>query len=337
MSLIITSSCSGISQWPSFGGKDGQTGNSDTPFSTKVHTGLYGIEAKFVANQPQNTVYYTGNALNFPIMLEVRNRGATTVDANGPNKGYVYLSGYDPNIIQSSIIQPRNSVNNKYIPLVGLDAVSNFNPEGGYTVVEFNNIILPSSWPHGTDVYEPTFRATVCYDYETTATPILCIDPHPFSSLDEKKICRIRNVALAGGQGGPIEITSVDEEAAESTMYIKIHISNSQVSGTVFDSAYINPDNGMGSCPNLLYNWINKVDYTPPYFQGSGTGNAPELKNCKPESPLRLVDGKATIFCEFNVPSGVASAYETPLNIKLKYGYMTYEEKKITIKNAESS
>ena len=333
MAISLTA-CSGRSGWPIFGGPNYQ-GEDDTPFTSKAHTGLYGLVLKFTNSNPPRTVYYSGPGTPFDVILEMRNRGAEDVIG-----GYIYLSGYDRNIIEPGVIGHSDFPN---VPIrFDLEGVTNFNPEGGYTTIEFQNTI--QRWPEGVDQYEPNFRVSACYEYRTIANPVVCIDPHPYSALEEKKVCRVRNIAMAGGQGAPIEVSSIEEEATESFVYFRIHVKNSQTRGVVYDPLRVdyNPDGP--SCPfNLQYQDITKIYYYPPVFTGSGDYN-PTLVECKPGDPIpgenggvrypvRLVDNRAIIYCKYSIPSTLNEVYQTPLSIIFDYGYLDYEEQKISIRN----
>ena len=330
--IFLISGCSSTS-WSPFAPKSATSQNGE-PFTTNVHTGTDGIVLNFASGSPPSTVYYTGPGTPFDIILEMRNRGATDI-----MQGYLYLSGYDKNIIRPLIISPSGWVfgKNNGIYFSNLEGVSNFNPEGEYTTIEFQNDIV--DWPSGTDSYSPVFRASACYRYQTKANPVVCIDPKPFSSLDEKKTCRVANVPMGGGQGGPIQVTLVEEEATEQNVYFRIHISNAQAAGTVYDYTKVDPLYP-DPCPfNIQYRDINKVHYSAPSFTGNDPHTTPTLVNggCKPESPVRLVNNQATIYCQFNIPAGLQEAYQTPLNLAFDYGYLNYIEQTIRIKNAGSS
>ncbi len=152
--LLLTTSCSGStpgSSW--FGIKSSQTGQDDTPFTTRVYSGIYGVTMKFASNQPPRTVYYTGTNTPFDVILEIRNRGASPIIS-----GYLYLTGFDTNIINPAIISPASAQYPLSLAVRDLEPVSNFNPEGGYMNVEFENTIR--RWPPGIDIFEPKIRAT---------------------------------------------------------------------------------------------------------------------------------------------------------------------------------
>ncbi|NQV08794.1 hypothetical protein HQ529_03005 [Candidatus Woesearchaeota archaeon] len=324
--LFVTGCTTGDGQTGfGFGSKSSDRFDDDTPFTAQAHQGDDGLALQFAKNNPPTKIYYTSAGTPFNVIVELRNRGAHQID-----DAYLYLTGYDKNIIQDTRITPGGS-----LPVTfDLEPVTNFNPEGGYETVEVENTIL--NWPEGTDSYKPTIRASVCYRYETVANPVICIDPHPFSSLSEDKPCRVRNSYDYSGQGAPVAITGVEQEGTEDLLHLKIQVQNMQVRGVVYDEDKYNPDRGpdSSSCPfNLQYKDINKVDYDDPDFSGSGT--KPQLIECKPDSPIRLVDNKATIFCKFSMPE-TDEIYQSPVNIRLHYGYLNYEEMSVDIMNVAS-
>ena len=116
-------------------------------------------------------------------------------------------------------------------------------------------------------------------------------------------------------------------QATPSDMIFRIHISNVG-GGQVFDTA------AYQSCPfNLQYGDLNKV-YVEQVTLGTGQGPGTVPYECKPSNPVRLVNGQATIFCKFAQDSA-KPAYQTPLNIKLAYGYKNSIQKQIEIQNLD--
>lgn len=310
-----------------WGRKSTEVYDDDTPFTTRAHQGNYGLVLEFAEDNPPRRVFYTGSGTPFNVIIELRNRGAWEI-----TEGYLYLTGYDKNIIQQRIISPSGTT---YPISFDIEHVTNFNPQGGYETVEFENTIY--NWPPGTDSYRPVFRASACYRYETIANPVICVDPHPFSSMEEDKPCRVRNSYDFTGQGAPIAITKVEQEGTEDYLYLNIEIRNTQLRGVVYDEDKYDPyPETESSCPfSLEYRDINRVDYDAPYF--AGTGTKPELIECKPNSPVRLEDNEATIYCKFAMPAATDEIYQTPVNIRLHYGYLNYEEIRVDIRDVSDT
>ncbi len=282
-----------------------QSGTDGPPVSAEfTATGTEGIVMKFLPDQPPSKVY-TGSPINF--IVELRNRGTHDVQ-----NGMFYLTGFDPGIITGMPL---------YKDLEGtLEGKSQYNPEGGYTTLEFasSTITLPSAMPN----YKPTFMLTACYNYRTAATPLVCVDSNPLDTSSDKA-CRVQKVYSTGSQGAPVSVQSIESEARPNGMYFRIHVANTaggtdQASGTVFDTG------AMGSCPGgLQYTDLNIVTYT--------ISISSSVLDCNPKSPLRLVNNKGTIFCSY-IPSALP-AYQTPLEIELNYGYKSSTSKVVNIEN----
>jgi hypothetical protein len=270
----------------------------DERLAEDVYSGTSGLEMSFVKDSPPSKIYDTST---LSLITELRNKG--TADLTG--RCFLHLSGFDDSIVQ---------IMNKMQPCGILDAKSQFNPDGGFDTQEFtaNRIWLPE----GTDSYKPKFVLTGCYDYETTANPIICIDPNLYSIQPVEQACRVQDVALTGGQGAPVGVTRVDVDMMKDKALFKIYVANLG-RGQVLRYGLSKTGLGAHSCPyNLDYDDLNIVEYDVSMRGGRLIKCTPELAG----SRVRLVDEKATIFCTFGF-SG-QSAFTTPLNIRLAYGYM---------------
>ena len=310
-------------------------GEEDRPFAYDAHRGTQGLDLQFLSKNPPTRVFYTGanpNSPLFTVMVEVRNKGTHTVGTLGP--GYVYLSGYDPNIIDFQEDLAGQS------DLLDFAGVSSFNPDGDYTVLEWQGYIGygGTEWPVGADKITPKLKATACYPYRTIANPMVCVDPNPFSPKEDKS-CRIKNIITEGGQGAPVVVSSVKQEATKEQLYFEINIRNAHDKGLAYD---INRVTCSGSgpdarcCPSSLgYEDLNIIIYRVSLGQTL-------LTDCKPqyqmytaptnEFRIKMTDGKGKIYCSIENPGGT-SEYETPLHIELDYGYETWDERQIEIKN----
>jgi hypothetical protein len=295
LAILLINGCAGMT-----------TGKNQPPVSAAfAATGTEGIVIKFVADQPPVKVY-TQSPLTF--LLEVRNRGTYSVPSYA-----IYLTGFDPNIL----------VGLPVAQVMGqpLEGKSQYNPDGGYTMVTFEttNVNLPASMPN----YKPTFMITACYPYQTIATPLVCIDPNPLDTTSDKA-CKVQKVYSTGSQGAPVAVQSIESEARPNGMFFRVHIANTmsgeQASGTVFDDAM------MASCPaGLQYKDLNKVK-----FQASISG---QPLACDPASgEIRLVNNQAVLFCKLQNMQPIP-AYQTPIEVRLLYGYKNSASKIVEIEN----
>lgn len=263
--------------------------------------GSEGLYMSFVSNLPPPRLL---DSEPFNVMLMVENRGTANV---GRSDGDIFLSGFDSKIIALST--DRQS-------LPELEGRGPFIPKGGFNTVQFSGTIARLS-SYRIDKYQPTILATACYKYETVASAQVCIDPNPFSATSVPKVCTPGTVSL-GSQGAPIAVTSVEVEPSPTKTRFRINIQNVG-GGDVFM-----PDN-LAKCspyssPGLGFNEVDFVRVDEVMIAGT------TLKtSCKPidgMGALRLTGGSASLFCEFDVASMRAqSAYLSPLNVILKYGY----------------
>lgn len=282
----------------------------------EVYTGTKGLEMQFMKNLPPSKMYDTSN---LDLMIELQNKG--TFDLTG--RCQLYLHGYDENIIRGlrktqecGVLEPR----------------TRYNPEGGRNTVDFSTDYL--ELPEGIDTLPQDFVVTACYEYETIANPVVCIDPTLYGPAPLEKSCQVKDISLTGGQGAPVTVDRVEVEMMKEKVLFKIHISNQAIApssksilGGKFGSAKETGRRGtvlswhssiIDGCPfNLDYNDYNIVDYFVDMTGGSLIRCTPEIDG---DQRIRLVDNKGVIYCYFDIFG--QSAYTTPLNIILNYNYM---------------
>lgn len=315
-------------------------GKKDTKKSLEdIRTGTEGVVASFLANAPPEKVYVEQDSdSNFDVVLEIKNKGAYPqpgdVTSLGP-EGKVYLSGYDPKIIT---FEAKESKSNDLSKMT-LEGKSTINPNGGQDLITFTGTIPFRSL--NVEKYEPTLLATLCYYYETSAGPSVCIDPNPYSTIKEKKVCEVQDISLTN-QGAPVAVTKIDEEALARKTQFKITIKNVGGGDVLIKDALKNKcdPNPTGDSKKIVREDVDKV-----YLKGVKISNRP-LK-CRPfadgktegtEGLIRLINGEGFIICELPDTdyNNKISAYTTPLLIELGYGYRNTAEKKMQIKRESS-
>lgn len=256
----------------------------------EVFVGTEGLSMNFVENLPPSKLY---SSTNLNVLVELHNKGVTDI-----NNLYLYLSGFDPNIIR---------IPNRVQSVFGIEGKSRFNLEGGYRSVEFaSNRINDRDF---TERYTSTLSVTACYDYTTVGTAVVCVDPFLYDVEAGPRPCQVQDVSLSGGQGAPVSVESIDVDSTGNEAYFQITLSNA-ADGKVVRTA---------DCPyNLQYEDLNYVEYDVTL---SGQGPIECLPSERGSNRVRLVDGRAKITCTFGIDS-LRQAYSTPLNIRLDYGYM---------------
>lgn len=307
---------------------------SSTKAPVDARTGTEGLALSFVANNPPSLVVVEEGVENLiKVVLQVNNKGAYPQPNEGsglaPELGRVYISGFDQEIIDMPI---------KYFDisqLKGLEGKSGINPNGGIDFITFDGNIKAEVL--SVEKYDPTFLATVCYGYVTVAGPQVCIDPDPYSTISQKKVCEVKDVTLSN-QGAPIAVASIREEALMQRTQFRITIKNVG-SGDVIKSESFNKCNPFGveklGREDIDKVWVEEVKVADTLLQCGPfiEGVSEFLKGY-----VRLINGEGTMTCK--LPSeqyaNTNTAYTTPLKIKLRYVYKNTAERKIQIKKETS-
>ncbi len=195
-------------------------------------------------------------------------------------------------------------------------------PGGEVQYFEYNGEIV--NWPKGLDETDQTIMLTSCYMYTTFASPVLCVDPEPYS--ENRKVCTPKSYSWSNSQGAPVGITSVEQENTPNKMIIRLNIAN-QGGGTVYDVGQIE------KCSPYYPERVSSNDLNVVYLGDVRIGR--QRLDCYPEV-IRLQDGKGMTTCNYKLEYAQAkSAYETPVVAELWYGYSDVIERKIHLKRVD--
>ncbi len=183
------------------------------------------------------------------------------------------------------------------------------------------------NWPQGIDETYQKFLVTNCYFYATEATPLVCLDPEPYS--EDRKVCTPGYTTFKGSQGAPVAVTSVRQENTRTKAFFTITFSNVG-NGRVYAPWAITKCNPYGGAGRTTEKDLNVV-----YLGDIRIGNT--YLDCVPTNRfIRLENGQGTITCSYDYEYGdIRSAYQTPLIISLYYGYGQTMERQVRIKRVE--
>jgi hypothetical protein len=274
--------------------------------------GTEGLAMSFVPNMPPLRVFD-----NNPIMVTLMIENKGTADLF-PELTNFYLSGFDPSIIRG-------------IGTTGMAIPSDLRGRGPYiSKGDVDTVTFTGQIPVlSIEKYQPTILATACYRYSTTANPAVCIDPNPYVATSVQKVCTPGSVSL-GSEGAPVAVTSVEVDSTPGTTRFKINVQNVGA-GDVFEPAAMDACSPYG--PGLSFNQIDAVHiYDVSVAETSIKGS------CRPldaNGNLRLANGVGALFCELSGLKG-QSAYITPMNIDLTYGYRQSISKQVEIRHTPS-
>ena len=304
----------------------------------EIRSGTQGIAINFLLGAMPEKIHVVeggDEATNsFDVVLEVRNVGAfpqpdeisLLSDLAGTSLGTVHLSGYDSNILSfdtsgAAELDPKI--------LIGKSTI---NPDGGLDIIKFAGRVKTESLD--VEKYEPILLATACYSYITVAGPSVCIDPNPYSTIKERKVCEVQDITLSS-QGAPIAITRIDEEALAAKTQFKITIKNVG-NGDVIKSESLYKCQSFGQHVEFLGTEdIDKVYLKEVKISKKQLKCGPFIDgNLNSESGyIRLTNGEGLIICELprDEYKDNPTAFTTPLQIKLIYAYRTTTQQKIQI------
>jgi len=264
----------------SFGCNSGKTQKYDIEY----HKGTQALTLRFLPQMPPNIVY-SGDVMD--VIVEISNKGAYNVEY-----GEIYLTGFDTSIIP---IFGENTLQ------FSVDGKNEYNHEGSKTIVQEE--LVDITLPEGVDKYNTQIEAIACFDYQTTATIPICVDPNP--RINTHDACHATDVGGGGGQGAPVAITSVQVEPGYEKLRLILTIRNAG-NGIVIDGDV---------CPfGYRYEELGNVYYDTPEISGI-------LLDCEPNGMIKLVDGSAKIYCSTNDLDANQAAFKSPLTMKLDYGY----------------
>jgi hypothetical protein len=184
---------------------------------------------------------------------------------------------------------------------------------------------LRGVWPAGQDYYTIPYSIKTCYAYTTFVSPMICIDPDPFS--DESKVCNDFTHTWSGSQGAPVAVTRLSTQNTGKEVLIQATIKNVGI-GDVWDVGYL--------------------EYCSPYFPATVTPTMKDIVyighmhienrplDCSSSFRLRLDPRtkEARLTCRYDlVNTGyVGSAYSAPLRMELWYGYEEKIDRTITVR-----
>jgi len=171
-------------------------------------------------------------------------------------------------------------------------------------------------------IHTSNVLVTACYDYQTWATPTVCVDPDIYNVNPEKKACQMQDITMSS-QGSPVAVTKIEVRMMpEDDMlkpWFRIFVEN-RGDGEVFDVNRVNAVCGSGSLDHRDWNTI----YAKAYLGKN------EL-TCKP-NPLRLKNREDYVLCQYagGIDRG-NTAYSTLLSIFLDYGYTSSISQEVMI------
>ncbi|MBI3052137.1 hypothetical protein HYY74_06830 [Candidatus Woesearchaeota archaeon] len=311
-------------KWPAFailalmtlaGCKSGD-GSPSLPVSySAIHSGTEGIKIEFLPNGPPENLQAGEEAgVDYKISLKISNKGAADVDS-----GLLAII-YNPDYI-------RVEDASREVSLLGRGPA---NPPGTVIFEFFSSQTLPFTEVQSKK-RETKITAVACYRYSTESLSDTCIDADLLNINMKQKACVPKSLAFSG-QGAPVAVVKIEPEmlpdgSGSSITAVRpqytVHIKNVGLGQVVSGEAV------QALCTEAILEprALNMVGITASLSEKG--------LDCSP-NPVRLESGEGKVRCIASeaVPASTPS-YNTPLLVKLSYGYMSSESKKVTITKTE--
>lgn len=201
------------------------------------------------------------------------------------------------------------------------------NPEypGGEIDFKTFRLQLVGPWPAGQDYYRLDYNIKTCYAYTTFVSPMVCIDPDPYS--DETKVCNDFSFSWSGSQGAPVAVSRITSTNTGDSVIIQATIRNIGP-GTVWDVGYLE------YCSPYFPATVKPVMKNVVYIGHMHIGN--RVLDCSNRYKIHLDPRtqEGTLTCRYDLVNTdyVGSAYSQPLRMELWYGYEENMRRQLTIR-----
>jgi len=294
--------------------------------------GCYGIDG-----------YRTNNA-NWGANLDLKQFCSTVLNKDCPDmnlgfsevgeNNFMMQFGYDNNLINAlthgatllSIVYSNLNFERFGGDVFALEGDNEDYPGGGIAFSTFK-AKMEKPWPVGQDFITIPYNIKSCYAYTTYVSPMICVDPNPYSA--DKKICTSEQYTWGGSQGAPVAVTRMEQTNTGKEVVLHFTIKNVG-GGTVWDVGYLE------SCSPYFPGNVRNNMHNVVYVGQAWIGDYPI--DCSRQYKVRLDpntrQGEFTCIYDYqNAGAGnVGGGYLTPLKMELWYGYEEVLRNQITVR-----
>jgi len=294
--------------------------------------GLQGLNARLLEGSPPDIIQDAGiTPFSFTVLVENAGEAAVGKGTDNPLV-MVRLAGIsykDFNIKQEEAAKRLDdkleSVKRNYD-----DSVT----PGEISYVGFDNLAYVN---HVSESIVLTFRAEVCYDYESYATTKFCVKKEVFESAEDSTICNLRGPRPFGNSGAPLQVTNVEEAPINNnTLQINFNIEHLGKGVFFFRNE---PKDLFDAC---VFSDMNPNRYKLEVFVEPVQANTYNVSCQRLDGSLpgggayglvKMPDGAPLAMSCFvkRLKPMESRVYQDLLNIKLRYRYGEFIEKPILI------
>jgi hypothetical protein len=278
--------------------------------------GKEGLKINFWENSPPTKIF---EDYEFPIIMEIENAGSYEIK----------------NAILNLIVENEYVFIPEEYRFVYLD----FNKKQEYDKIgdkEFVQLNAKAKQIDPLEYYNSKIKAGICYEYEAELSETVCIDPD-IRGIYEDKPCNTKEINLIDGQGAPVMINKITPYILPSGndhfhVIFEIYIENvgngdiitpgsvSKVCGDAGKTSFTKQDLNIVKLDDIEFSKFSlkkgSIICTPSSFDISKN----KYVRCQTKEPLSNLDYKT---------------FQTPLYIKILFGYSDSIEKSIRIEQLD--
>ena len=305
--------------------------------------GTVGINTYFLEGLPPAVVHDNGQ-FPFSVAVVLENLGETDI-VPGSTHGFlrVELEGINPNQ-WGAVANPTATsdgaddallVQTLQTPLRG--ARKNFDGSilpGEITTLAFEGL---NYMPNIRGNVDYTIRASICYDYQTLSTTLLCIKDDVLESIQDDSICSLTGEKFPQNTGGPVQVTSMIQlPLAENRVQVNFvieHVGTGEFYGNMI-GAESDGETCSPSVSNFNKHWVNVA--IDPLSDSRLSINCPRLGGS--DGNVKLYQGAPqTISCIITRDGeSQGRIYQDLLEVVLNYRYGQFIETPILVQDVSN-
>ncbi|MBU90484.1 hypothetical protein CMO94_02985 [Candidatus Woesearchaeota archaeon] len=316
------------------GGGDVTSGAPTTPFLG----GSEGLVVGFLEGNPPEEVT-DGDTFPFQAVVSLKNMGEYDVETTDAK---ISLSGFFAPLFQSDSPADFDVADLIDKPLPDILKGRQRDSEGN--IIESVEMILtfPTDTKsfqfkgrlEGNTIFDGTFRADVCYKYQTKVVSEICVLANQIDVANDA-VCEPNGPKAVFSSGSPLQVTSFKQSVVgKDSIQLSFDVAHSS-SGNVFDPTTV------ADCPKTPTERRTKEDkvkvtidtgLTADKLRCVGLANVADATTSKQEGVVKLVNGKRTITCTQDLDTG-RTDFKKSADITLDFNYLSSTDERILVKH----
>lgn len=293
--------------------------------------GTSGLTINFVKDSPLPEVT-DDSSFGFKAIVQLKNEGETKIEKNNVK---VNIVGFDPEDFGATISEITEQVPDDDLEPKKMDAEGN-QIEGTTTFVTIpkNKDFVPKKFTGNTEF---TFRADVCYAYQTRANAKLCILKDMINVRDGS-LCKPTESRTVHSSSAPVQVTSLRQSViGKDKLSFSFDITLSGNLDIFRDKSDTTPSSSFdAACPREARKRREVENKVKVEITATGDPIVENIKcgglDSQNSGVVTLVSNKRTLTCTADLNTNRIDL-EKPFDITLSYNILDNKETKVLVKH----